>query len=79
MFDHWKYFFYLNDLTPNVWGHTFMTSTKSYQFCDPHLPTRKNEQQIHCLETLESANTWQISRPPRTPFHVDIINLWSVL
>ena len=29
-----------------------------------------------CLKTIESADTSQISRPP-TPFHEDVINLWS--
>ena len=39
-------------------GHPFITSTKNDQFFDPPTPNiRKNEQQIYCLKTIESANT----------------------
>ena len=38
---------------------------------------RKNEQEIY-FETIESANTQQISRPHPLPFCADTINAWSL-
>ena len=38
---------------------------------------RKNEQEIY-FETIESANTQQISRPHPLPFCADAINAWSL-
>lgn len=40
-----------------------MTSTKIYEFCDPLLPpSTKKEQDIYYLKTMESEETWQISK-----------------
>ena len=49
-------------------GHTFMTPTKTDQFCAPLQPALgKNEQWIYCSKKMESANTGLISRPPTGP------------
>ena len=72
--EYWKKYF-----SESIRGHPFMTSTKNDQFFEPPTPTIcKNEQQIYFLKTIESANLWQISRFPHPPFHVDIVNVWSL-
>ena len=45
-------------------GHPFMTSTKSDQFFGPHSHHPQKWTIDRFSKTRESANTWQISRPP---------------
>ena len=50
-------------------GHTFMTSTKNDQYCEPlcECPIPKNEQQTCHLKTTERANTGLITRSSPIP------------
>ena len=62
-------------------GHSFMTATKIYQFCDS--PTPLNPQKLIQFllfknkKNLQTHDKFQDSRHP-LPFHVDVINVRSL-
>ena len=58
-------------LTLLHWGHTFMTSTKNDQFCDP-----THSQKLFSDDRFRKYVT-NFNTPPFT-FHVNAINVWSL-
>ena len=62
----YKVFTFIIEVTISlVKVHPFITFTKNDQLFNPTTPTiYTNKQNIYCLKITESANKWQISRPP---------------
>ena len=62
---------FLVDLS-KLWGHSFMTSTKNYQFFDPQITIdllfKNNRMHKHVTNF----------KTPPPPFCVDVINVWSL-
>ena len=62
--------------------HMFMAATNNDPpplIPPPSAKMNNTRQKIFCLKTKKYAEMWQIIRPsPPSPFHVDIINVWSL-
>ena len=58
-------------------GHTFMTSTKNDQFCDPPPPPSTPHQQKLAIDPLFKDDRIRKHRTNyKTPFRVGAINVW---